>query len=358
MATTPSIPATLTEFVASSQASPSADDNATGEPVEDSSSPVDVPPVDDSVPPDDAEPKPTPDDTDEPDPRTWVRVIEEANGLDLSKYKSDDDAIRGLGELVHMSGRRDEGNARFQALLEKYGEDRLAAIEAGESDTPEPPPAPEVPSPSSEITPEQYQVWQAQDTAGQLSDADRVKMIQHGQLAQNEMLALAQAGGVKAFEQRITEMVEQRLADGLKQFGDSHTEMTAQQRVDSEEKVRQAAFHEKHGSELFADPEKTWQGKLTPLGQAVADIYQDKRLDKLGETVDRLEFAYTQAVNQQAPVKAPLKPSRAAKREPAVNATAKQTDQLAKMKKYMQEHPNAKGGEVFRALVPQQPETP
>ena len=337
------------ESMVSSQVSPPADAETPADPAEDqSSNPPETP--DDTDVPDDSEAE------DPPDPLALAREIDAMEGLNLStKYKTDREALRGLAEAHRLAGRRNEGDRRYQALREKYGEDRLSEIETGEVELPKE----SVPAKAAPplITADQYFLWQAQDAAGQLSDSDRAKMNECSRRVQADAISLSAAGGVAGVQEQIRALIDERLADGLKTVTTSHAESVAAQKSEEAEYASRATFYEKHGAELFVDPKKGSDGGLTPFGQAVADIYaNDPDLKDDPEGAKRLRSAYKYARADQPPPKAPLKPSRAAKHEPASAAVSKEVDQYAAMVKYKKENPNATGGEIMRFFSQKEPE--
>lgn len=286
----------------------------------------------DPDPPDDLPSPDTPPD-DSPADDSPPGLIDElrARGFDASKYKTDEAALDGLVDAARLAGRRTEADRQRDQLLgrlqEKFGEDGLMAILEGKAPTA----PPESNGKAEKITAAQLAVWRAQDTAGKLSDADARKWSQR--IIEQEQLvnSLVEGELPESVSRLLEEVVEKRIKD----FQGQLSTETAREKAERLEETKLVDFYQQHGSEVFLDPELREEGGLTPLGREIKRaFFEDDDLQDIKSPARRLSAAYKLVAPKPTPVKAALKPSRAAKHEPATSGTPKQLTREQYWKKY------------------------
>ena len=276
----------------------------------DSNSPATTPPPVDSDPPDPPSDPPDPD----PPPNPLEELALLVPDVDLSKYHSFEDAIRGLGAAGRMVGQRNEDASAYQQLRDTVGEERLSALLTGEPPKPDEPPPPT----RDEVSVSQIHQWQAESQAGTLTDDNRRKLDRCLREAEEGAFDLRNIGGVEGIKSIVEEAIGK--------FSEHHAETVAKERASQDQQTELQQWMVANGKELFVDPAQGHESGLTPLGQVAERIYQDDpRAQALPEnSALRVSLALDLAKGQLPAAKTPPKPSRTAQRVPDTKGTPKE----------------------------------
>lgn len=255
-----------------------------------------------------AEPEAEPDG--EPSDDQWVAETGKRFGIDLSKYKTRDDAIAGLVQAAKTVGARDEYAQLGRAIYERYAErpDELRAIVAGQQPQQQQPAV----DPSAVQLPKSYE--EVELLKSQVRVNDEGEMVP-APGAPKDAVVRYQAY-TREMARKLHDLTTMRPEEFRSKYlgidPAAQAQQFQQQLAAIESRRAEQDWIGRHATDLYVEgtPEKG----MTPLGAKAAELYG--RVAGANE-VERMENALYFA-KLEMPKAAPRKPSQAARHRPAV----------------------------------------
>jgi len=268
-----------------------------------------------------------------------------ARGIDVSKYQSEEDALDGVASGLRMIGKRAshdrEREQILRAIQEKFGEDAVYSLASGklpETSDGEPKPSK---SAVDKVPNSQIDLWRAQHAAGELSDLEVQRWRQRTREIEHAANMLANGELSEPVQDYVMELVNKRLED----YSQETVRESSEKQWKASEEKKLSSFYADHGNKIFVNSALGDEGGRTAFGDNLLNEYlQNPALQSTPFGADRLQLAYNLiAAQTSSPAKTSLKPSRAAKHEPATTGAPK----TMSPEEYWKQNPGATSGDYF-----------